>query len=71
MVTGKSVHNHIPVVHTSHVGAVTVHFICPDAGVLCSAHTYLVSNVVTDDVVHFKGFGCINTLADVDKQLHD
>lgn len=62
----RNVHNHIPVVHTSHVLAV-----CFDAGVLCSAHTCLVSSMGTEDVLQFKGFGCINTLADVDEQHHD
>lgn len=54
-----------------HVLAVTVPFMCFDAGVLCSAHTSLVSSMGTEDVLQFKGFGCINTLADVDEQHHD
>lgn len=64
-------HNYMPVVYTSRVVAVTVYFICSDAGVLCSTLTCLVSNMVTDDVLQFKGFGCINMLADVDEQHHD
>lgn len=61
----------MPVVHTSHVVAVTVHFICFDAVVLCSAHACLMSNMVTDDFLQFKGFGCISALGDVDEQNDD
>lgn len=31
----------------------------------------LMSNMVTDDVLQFKGFGLINPLADADGQHHD
>lgn len=44
---------------------------CFDAGVLCSAYTCLMSNMVTDFFLQFKVFGCINTLAELDEQRDD